>query len=213
MSQFAKRLRIAMDDNGFRQADIIRITGLSSSHISQYLSGKRNPKQENIYLLASALGVSPMWLMGKDDKTDNHILSKVDTASNTIRIPILGTVAAGYNYFAEQNYIGELQAEGTLSPGGDELFALQIKGDSMSPRIMEGDTVIVSKTAKIDTGDIVIALVNGEEATCKRLQKFTGGIALVPLNPNYQPMFFSDEQIETLPVKIIGKVIENRQKF
>ena len=83
----------------------------------------------------------------------------------------------------------------------------------MSPRIMEGDTVIVSKTAEIDTGDIVIALVNGEEATCKRLQKFTGGIALVPLNPNYQPMFFSDEQIETLPVKIIGKVIENRQKF
>lgn len=210
MSQFAKRLRIAMDDNGFRQADIIRITGLSSSHISQYLSGKRNPKQENIYLLASALGVNPMWLMGKDETDNNHIVPKADTTGNTIRIPILGTVAAGYNYFAEQNYIGELQAE---SHGGEELFALQIKGDSMSPRIMEGDTVIVSKTAKIDTGDIVIALVDGEEATCKKLQKFTGCVALVPLNPNYQPMFFSDEQIETLPVKILGKVIENRQKF
>ena len=214
------RLKQLMEMRNLRQADILEMiepycqkygVRIPRNALSQYVTGKVIPKQDKLTILGMALNVSEIWLMGYDVPMEYPTYDMTD--KDTIRIPILGTVAAGYNYFAEQNYIGELQAEGTLSPGGDELFALQIKGDSMSPRIMEGDTVIVSKTAKIDTGDIVIALVNGEEATCKRLQKFTGGIALVPLNPNYQPMFFSDEQIETLPVKIIGKVIENRQKF
>lgn len=211
MESVKDRLRKAMELRGIRQQDLIDNYGFSSSTISQYVSGRSTPKLKWVYRLAKALNVRPDWLAGYDVPMEYPTYDM--TGKDTIIIPVLCTVAAGYNYFAEQNYIGELQAEGTLSPGGDELFALQIKGDSMSPRIMEGDTVIVSKTAEIDTGDIVIALVDGEEATCKRLQKFTGGIALVPLNPNYQPMFFSDEQIETLPVKIIGKVIENRQKF
>ena len=211
MSQFAKRLRIAMDDKDYRQIDLIKITGLKSAHISQYLSGKRNPKQENVYKLASALGVSAAWLMGKSESMEPPKYPVID--KDTIHIPILGTVAAGYDSFAETNYIGELQAEGSLSESGEELFALRIKGDSMSPRILEGDTVIVSTAEEVENGDIVIAIVDGEEATCKKLQKFSGGIALVPLNPNYQPMFFSDEQIDTVPVRIIGKVIENRQKF
>ncbi len=211
MSQFAKRLRIAMDDKDYRQIDLINMTGLSSAHISQYLSGKRNPKQENVFKLASALGVSPAWLMGKSESMDVPKYPVKD--GEVTKIPILGSVAAGYNCFAEQNYIGELSIVFPSPESSEGLFALNIKGDSMSPRIMDGDTVIISTTAAVESGDIVIAIVDGEEATCKKLQKFVGGIALVPLNPTYQPMFFSDEQIEQLPVRIIGKVVQNIQKF
>lgn len=211
MESVKNRLREAMEIRGIRQQDLIDNYGFSSSTISQYVSGRNVPKVKAIYRLAKALNVRPDWLAGFNVPMENPKFNPIDR--DTIHIPILGTVAAGYNCFAEENYIGELQAEGSLSDCGNELFALQIKGDSMAPRIMEGDTVIVSRTAKVECGDIVIAIVDGEEATCKKLQKFCGGIALVPLNPTYQPAFYSDEQIESLPVKIIGKVIENRQKF
>ena len=78
MDTFAKRLRIAMDDRGMRQADIIKATGMTSSKVSQYLSGKRSPKQDAVYLIASVLSVSAEWLMCKSDNMErqapsNHV--------------------------------------------------------------------------------------------------------------------------------------------
>ena len=83
----------------------------------------------------------------------------------------------------------------------------------MAPRIMEGDTVIVRQQDDAENGDIVIVLINGDSATCKRLMKYKEGISLISFNPSYEPMSFSNKEIEEKPVKIIGKVIENRQKY
>ena len=94
-----------------------------------------------------------------------------------------------------------------------EFFGLQIKGDSMEPRICEGDVVIVRKQDDAESGDLVIAMINGDEATCKRLMKYSDGIRLMPSNPTYEPLYFSDKEIEEKPVKIIGRVVENRQKY
>ena len=94
-----------------------------------------------------------------------------------------------------------------------EFFGLQIKGDSMEPRICEGDVVIVRKQDDAETGDLVVAMINGNEATCKRLMKYKDGIRLMPSNPTYEPLFFSNKEIEEKPVKIIGRVVENRQKY
>ena len=94
-----------------------------------------------------------------------------------------------------------------------EFFGLQIYGNSMEPRICDGDVVIVRQQNDAESGDIVIATVNGDEATCKRLRKYRDGIELVSNNPSYDPMFFSNKEILSKPVKIIGKVIELRGKF
>ena len=94
-----------------------------------------------------------------------------------------------------------------------EFFALQIKGDSMEPKISDGDVVIVRKQPDVESGEIAIVLVNGDEATIKKVQKFTGGINLVPSNPVYEVKTFTNEQIEALPVQILGKVVELRAKF
>lgn len=83
----------------------------------------------------------------------------------------------------------------------------------MSPRISEGDTVIVRKQDDAESGDVVIATINGDSATCKRLMKYESGISLISFNPAYKPMEFTNEQITTVPVHIIGKVVENRQKY
>ena len=94
-----------------------------------------------------------------------------------------------------------------------EYFGLQIHGDSMEPNMCEGDIVIVRQQDDAESGDIVIAMVNGNDATCKRLTKYAGGIALISNNPKYDPMMFSNEDIISKPVRIIGKVVELRRKL
>ena len=83
----------------------------------------------------------------------------------------------------------------------------------MEPRICEGDVVIVRQQNDAENGEIIIATVNGTDATCKRLRKYRDGIELVSLNPSYKPMFFSMEEIASKPVRIIGKVVELRGKL
>lgn len=203
---FPIRLRQVMDEADLKQADLARLTNLQTSVLSQYVNGIKYPKIDRIEMMAAKLGVSADWLRGMDVPMRQAKAVPEDAP----RIPILGTVAAGQPIFAEQNRIGEVYAG---NPADDDMFALVIRGDSMSPRIQDGDIAIVRKQDTAETGDVVIALVNGDEATCKRLQKYKGGIALVPNNPNYHPMYFSEEQIDSLPVRIIGKVVEVRARM
>lgn len=83
----------------------------------------------------------------------------------------------------------------------------------MTPNICDGDIVIVRQQDDAESGDIVIATINGDEATCKRLRKYKQGIELISNNPSYEPFEFSNEEILNKPVKIIGKVVELRRKF
>ena len=94
-----------------------------------------------------------------------------------------------------------------------EFFGLKIKGHSMEPRICDGDVVIVRQQSDVEDGDIAIVLVNGDEGTCKRIKRYQDSLALLPLNPTYEPMVYTKKQVADLPVKIIGKVVELRGKF
>lgn len=132
--------------------------------------------------------------------------------SKGIIIKVLGRVAAGIPIEAITDIIDTEEIPEDLAKTG-EFFVLQIHGDSMEPRMYEGDVVIIRKQDDAESGDIVIAMVNGDDATCKRLRKYRDGIELISNNPAYAPMFFSNAEIETKPVKIIGKVVELRGKF
>lgn len=83
----------------------------------------------------------------------------------------------------------------------------------MQPRMYENDVVIVRKQSDVDNGDIAIVLVNGADATIKKILKTLKGITLQPLNFNYSPVFYSKKDIERLPVTILGKVVELRAKY
>lgn len=129
-----------------------------------------------------------------------------------VKINVVGRVAAGIPIEAIENVIDTEEIPASMAKCG-EYFGLKIQGDSMTPRICDGDTVIVRRQDDAETDQVVIALINGNDATCKRLMKFDGGISLISFNPAYPPMIFTNEQIETMPVKIIGRVVENRQKY
>ena len=81
----------------------------------------------------------------------------------------------------------------------------------MYPLIMEDDVVIVRKQETIESGQVAIVMVNGDEATCKKVVIKDGGIMLVGHNPEFTPLYYSAEEVETKPVRIIGKVIEIRR--
>ena len=91
-----------------------------------------------------------------------------------------------------------------------QIFGLKIRGDSMEPKMSDGDTVLVLEQPDVESGDIAVVMVGQEDATIKRVVKNGDGITLVPFNPQYKPISFTAEEIEEAPVRIIGKAIELR---
>lgn len=211
MTSIAERLRKGMDLRNLKQVDIIEKTGINKGALSSYLSGKYEPKQNNIHLLAKALSVNEAWLMGHDVPMERTV--DLSTARKKgVTINVLGRVAAGIPIKAVEDIIDTEEISEDMAATG-EFFGLRIHGDSMEPRMTEGDVVIVRRQDDAESGEIVIAMVNGCDATCKRLKKYAEGIMLLSNNPKYEPMVFSKEEIETKPVRIIGRVVELRAKF
>lgn len=203
MAERIKERRIFM---GFTQEELGSRLGLQKSAIAKYENGRvENIKRSVIADMATVLNCSPAYLMGWDAQpTMSH-------RKKGVSIPVLGRVAAGLPMEAIENIIDTEEISEEMAAKG-EFFGLQIHGQSMEPRMVEGDVVIVMKQEDAETGDIVIATVNGTDATCKRLKKYRDGIELIPINPSYTPMFYTNEEIENKPVKIIGKVVELRAK-
>ncbi len=128
------------------------------------------------------------------------------------KVPVLGDVAAGIPIEAITDIVDYEEIDAALAATG-EFFGLRIKGASMEPRMHEGDVVIVRRQEKAETGDTVVVLVNGDSATVKKIKYGPDGITLLPTNPAFDPLFYSAAEVEALPVRVIGKVVELRAKF
>ena len=220
ISSTSERLLQIMNNRHLKQVDILRLAApfceendikLNRNDLSQYVNGKVEPRQSKLYILGQALKVNEAWLMGYDVPMHQKGIVEPNSSSQ-IKVPVLGTVRAGLPMEAVENILDYEEISEDMARQGD-YFALQIKGDSMEPRIKEGDVVIVRKQPDVESGEVAIVLVNGDEATIKKVQKFNGGINLVPSNPAYEVKTYSKDDIESLPVSIIGKVVELRAKF
>lgn len=186
---------------------VAEYVGVSEATVSRWESGNiANMGRDKIALLSQILKISPGAIAGYDNSKGN--LEK----SNAVKVPVLGLVRAGIPMDAVEYIIDYEEISDDMARQGD-FFGLQIKGDSMEPKISEGDVVIVRKQPDIESGEIAIVLVNGDEATIKKVQKFNGGINLIPSNPSYDVLTYTNEMIEKLPVRILGKVVELRAKF
>lgn len=208
----AKRLAIALSNANMIPQELSNASGVNKASISQYLNGSHSPSNISSGKMAKVLNVNPVWLMGFDVPMIEQSDISTQTFKKGITINIYGRVAAGIPLEMIEDIIDTEEIPEEMAKTG-EYFGLQISGDSMEPKISNGDTVIVRKQDDADSEDIVIATVNGTDATCKRLKKYQTGIALISTNPKYEPMFFSNEEIMEKPVRIIGRVVELRAKF
>lgn len=211
---FQNRLKKAMDYRNIKQVDLVEKTKLDKTLINKYLSGVSNAKQRKLTILADALNVNEVWLMGYDVSMERDIDTKTDELGNPVSpIPILGIVKAGYNYLAQENIIGTIDVEKSLVGDGSDYFALKVKGDSMFPVLVENDIVIIKKQNDFENGDIVVAIINGDEATIKKGKKSDAGILLQPFNQNYEPLLFTYDEMESIPVTIVGIVKQLKREF
>ena len=204
---FSENLNSYIAKSEKTQLEIAKSIGVSPQTFNTWCKGIAIPRMGKVQALADYFNIN------KSDLIEDKKLN-IDTVpiESGYTIPVLGRVAAGYGKEAVEEVIGQIEISPSMAAKGD-YFGLLIKGDSMIPTLYDGDTVIVQRVDDAESGDLVIALVNGHDATCKRLQKYAEGIALIPQNPVYEPMRFTESEIDTTPVKILGKVIEMRRKF
>ena len=205
MGERLKELRLK---KGATQEEVGKVINVTKPTIMKYEKGLvENLKRSSIEKLAKYFEVAPSYLMCLDE-------NKTDRLGNPVTsIPILGTVKAGYDYLAQENWIGTIDVETSLVGNGNEYFALKVHGDSMSPVLIEDDIVIIKKQNDFENGDIVVAIINGNEATIKKGKKSDSSILLQPLNSAYEPLIFTYDEMKTIPVEIIGIVKHLKRDF
>lgn len=199
-----KELRLKF---GLTQKQLAEILGVDRTAVVKYETNRNGPSSETLEQLADYFGVTVDYLLGRDTSSE-----AVSSSTNGIKIPVLGDVAAGIPIEAITDIIDYEEIPESMALAG-EYFGLRVKGRSMEPQMVEGDVVIVRKQHDVESNDIAVVLVNGESATVKRVKKWEDGIVLIPFNPLYDPMYYSTDEISSLPVSIIGKVVELRRKF
>ena len=197
--------------------------GLSYTYISMlernidYRTGKPiAPTLDSVKYISNAMDIPIDDLLKMlDDEQEFKLNEDLSVNNLNSKIPILGTVKAGYDWLVEENVIGYITDRNTIKDyekNINEYYALKIIGDSMLPLLSEGDLVIVHDQDDVDSGQTAVILINGEEATVKKVIKTTDGIELHAMNPYYPIKKFTFEDMKRIPVKIIGRVKEAKIK-
>lgn len=211
------RLKQIMLERNMKQADILRLcqpyalkyrVKIGSNDMSQYVTGKVEPGQTKLFILAKALRVSEAWLMGFDvDRAYAHDDEPIEFENNSIkriqvkRFPMLGNIACGEPIVATQEYGAFVEADATIKAD----ICLTAKGDSMiNARIFDGDIVFIREQSTVENGEIAAVLI-GDEVTLKRVYKYANRLELRPENPLHPVLNFEGKQLKE--IRIIGKAV------
>ena len=202
------RLKELRQKNRIKQKDIAVMLDVTAGAVSQWESGRVNIDWRYATILAEKFNVTPEYLLGETDTLDD-----MKSAQSAIRIPVLGTIRAGIPVAAIEDVEDWEEITAALAKTG-EFIALRVKGDSMLPDIKDGDIAIIRRQETIESGQIAVVIVNGDEATIKKVRISPDGIMLIGLNTAvYEPRFYSKEEVAELPVRIYGRLVEVRRKF
>lgn len=223
------RIEELCEEKGISRRKMEEDAGIAVGSTSKWKKGF-TPSQKSLQKLSDFFGVSIAYITGESEFKTEHdavigrwseqyekdALSELGKIEAGIRIPILGEVPCGIPIEAIELVDGDVddweEISEQLARTG-KFFGLKVKGDSMSPCMEVGDVLIVKQQSDAESGDIVIAKVNGSDACCKKLLKQDDGIVLQSFNPTYAPMYFSNKEIIEKPVQILGKIVESRRKF
>jgi repressor LexA len=196
------RLIIALEERGFlkrmpnraRALEVIKLPDAHSPHLGQ-------PTTRNT-------GFKPNVIEGQLGKAKPKTPSPANESVHPSLVPLMGRIAAGVPISAIQEHSANIAVPPEML-GGGEHFALEVKGDSMiEAGIFDGDTVVIRKGEAAINGDIIVALVDEEEATLKRLRKKGDSVALEAANPDYETRIFGPDR-----VKVQGKLVGLLRKY
>ena len=189
--KLGEKIKLLRHENNMTQDELASKLDITKQAVYKYENGiVTNIPSDKIERLAEIFNVSPVYLMGWDPQT--HLCGP----EKSCLIPVLGRVVAGVPISAYEDVLDYEEISLDMAASG-EFYALRVKGQSMEPRICEGDTVIIKVQPDVESGDIAVVLVNGDEATLKQVFKNDAGITLVALNHSvYEPHFYTNKQIQ-----------------
>ena len=210
IGQRIKSLRLKYNMTGNELGARLNVT---RNAVSQWETDKRIPTSQMLSELAKLFNVSTDYLLGRDP-LPNDLKSEINYAiplTGGVRIPVLGSIVAGIPNTAVADYDEWIEISQSLAMRG-EYFALRIKGDSMEPTLFDSDIVVIRQQPDVEDGEIAAVSIAGNEATIKRIYHRSDGIDIVGDNVRAFPrMFYSNHDIATLPVRIMGKAVEVRR--
>lgn len=185
---FATILKDLRKRDGLTQEQLAKNCGISKSAISMYENGNRTPDFETLETFADYFNVNMSYLIGENKK-----LKSPETTDDIVTFPVIGSIAAGYDELAVEDWSGEtveIPVSYLKGHKKEEFFVLSVHGDSMYPLYMNGDKVLILKQNALDhSGEIGAVLYEGENATLKKVEYADGEdwLRLIPVNPEYMP--------------------------
>ena len=199
---FAKNLKYYMDDRKIDRNKLSAICKVPYTTLTSWIKAERYPRIDKIQILSEFFNIR------MSDLVEEH-----DYNNEIKQIPLLGKIQAGVPTEMFLDIIDYIDIPADMARGNKELFALKTKGKSMEPNFIEGDILIFEKTEDCENGQFCAVAVNGDDATFKKVTKTDTGIMLQPLNPAFETKFYTNEQIASLPVTIIGVLKQIRRDF
>ena len=197
MPNFSSRIKLLRTERGITQEQLASMLKVSRSTIGMYESGKREPDFETSEAIADIFNVDMDFLMGRSDVERKHPLTPTTVIPPGFQpmpematVPIVGRVACGTPILAEQN----IEGSACVPARWRATFSLVCKGDSMEPKIHDGDLVAIRKQPEVENGEIAAVRI-GEEATLKRVYRHENMLELRPENPTFESIILVGEDM------------------
>lgn len=195
------KIKLLREELNISQEELANKLGLSKGIISLYENEKRKPSFDILNKLSKIFNCSIDYIIGNWNEAEPTLIN------------VYSSVHAGILSEMIENIVDTEEISEKMARSDKTYFGLKVKGDSMSPTYQEGDTLIVEKNTSCESGNDCIVAINGNEAFLKRVYINSTGITLQALNPKYEPLTYTNDEVKKLPVTIIGIVRELRRKI
>ena len=210
---FNENIKYIRNQKNISQQELADKAGIDRSTISRIEQNEVETSIENVLKISAALNIPIADLVGKDLKFDNAEIINMDDSN--IKIPIYGTIKAGIPIETQTDIIDYIDIPTKWTKGNKKFYGIKISGDSMFPKYQDGDIVIFEQNDDVElyNGKDVAVMINGTESTFKKILVNDQGVVLQPYNTAYDIMMFTKEQVEQLPIRVVGIAREKRTKI
>lgn len=203
------RILSLIDERGITDRQFLNDLGLNRTLLSDWKSGKSKSYERYGSQIADYFGVSADYLLGRENPREESLPNNMQPVE-VVRYPVIGRITAGYTGLAVEEYTGDfIDVPSDIMRGHTkkDFFVLEVQGDSMSPKLLDGDRVLVERCDSVDSGTIVVLLYNGSESTVKQVRYVAGEdwLELVPDNPDYPVKRIEGPDLERC--RVLGKIV------
>lgn len=204
----AENIARYMKRKGIDRNELCTDLNLKYSTVSEWLSANKYPRIDSIEKMANYFGISKSDLIEKYEPSN---ISAVIDSDTIYRIPVFESVSAGFGAYASDEIVDYIPVMIKNPYDVEDTIAIKVKGDSMYPKIEDGDIIIVRKQISVDSGDIAVLLLDGDEGLVKKVEYGKDWIELHSINPEYKTKRFDGREV--LRLRVVGLVIGSYKTF